>query len=106
MTVSTQQPPVQETKSRSSWLNPWNWPMGVWALVIGLFLMTVPLGIRALILAQVPNMAEPFEIDEFVTWKGPADQNAFDDYHRAAQIYRSQKSASANLGEFENYNVV
>ncbi len=71
---------------RSAWWNPWNWPAGIWVLLIGAFLFALPFGIRAVMLAGIPDMAEPFDIDEFFKWDVPAEEDAFTFYRQAADL--------------------
>ncbi len=71
---------------RSAWWNPWNWPAGIWVLLIGAFLLALPFGIRAVMLAGIPEMAEPFDVDEFVKWDVPAEEDAFTHYRQAADL--------------------
>ncbi len=70
--------------SHPAWWNPWHWPAGIWVLVIGLLLLMLPFGIRTVMLAGVPAMAEPFDVAEFVKWDVPAEDDAFTEYRQAA----------------------
>ena len=73
-------------ETHPSWWNPWHWPTGIWVLVIGLALMLVPFGIRAIRLSGVPLMDEPFDVEEFVKWDVPEAENAFTEYRQAADM--------------------
>ncbi len=72
--------------SNFAWWNPWHWPAGIWVLVIGLMLLMLPFGIRTVMLAGVPAMAEPFDVAEFVKWDVPAKEDAFTEYRQAAEL--------------------
>lgn len=85
--VMTQQA-IEQTDhhgSDSAWWNPWHWPMGIWALVIGAVLLILPFGIRAVLLQGVPSMAEPFDIAEFSKWDVLESDDAFTEYRRASE---------------------
>jgi hypothetical protein len=73
--------------AKPAWWNPWRWPTGIWALVIGLCLLLLPFGIRAVMLSGVPAMEEPFDVDEFVRWDVPADDDACTEYRKAAELF-------------------
>ncbi len=73
-------------ESGPAWWNPWHWPAGIWVLVVGAFVAMLPFGIRMLILAGVPAMDEPFDIAEFVKWDVSAEEDAFTQYRRAADL--------------------
>ena len=77
---------TRHEESRRAWWNPWNWPTGIWVLVIGLLLLMLPFGIRTAMLAGVPAMDEPFHVDEFVKWDVPAEEDAFTEYRQAAEL--------------------
>ena len=74
-------------ESGSSWWNPRVWPAGVWLLLIGAFVMLVPFGIRMVMLAGVPAIAEPFDVAEFARWDVPANQDAFTEYRLAVGMH-------------------
>ena len=77
---------ARHEESHPAWWNPWHWPAGIWVLVIGLMLLMLPFGIRAVMLAGVPAMAEPFDVAEFVKWDVPAEVDAFTEYRQAAEL--------------------
>jgi hypothetical protein len=77
----------QQEESRPAWWNPWNWPGGIWVLVIGSLLFATPFTIRAFMLSGVPVIAEPFDFDEFAKWEVPTEENAFTDYRQAAELH-------------------
>lgn len=79
---------ARHEESHPAWWNPWHWPAGIWVLVIGLLLLMLPFGIRAVMLAGVPAMAEPFDVDEFVKWDVPAEDDAFTEYRQAAELLK------------------
>lgn len=83
MTASSAAQPDTQQEPRPSWLNPLNWPMGIWVLVICLGLMLVPFGIRAIMLAGTPMIPEPFDVAEFCKWNVSADDDAFTEYRVA-----------------------
>lgn len=76
-------------ESGPTWLNPWHWPLVIWAFFVGAVLLILPFGIRAVMLQTVPSIAEPFDIAEFSKWDVPASEDAFTEYRRASE-HRSQ----------------
>ena len=90
MTEKTQRsmatPESHHEESGPAWWNPWYWPAAIWMLVIGIFVAMLPFGIRMLILAGVPAMDEPFDVDDFVKWDVPAAGDAFTEYRQAADL--------------------
>ncbi len=92
MTEPPSLPETRDEESASAWWNPWHWPAGMWALAIGLIVAAVPFGIRLVMLAGVPAMPEPFDVDEFVRWDVPAEHDAFTEYRRAEEL-RTQLAA-------------
>jgi hypothetical protein len=83
----TQPDDEQSGGSDLIWCLPWNWPWGIWALLIAFGIMLLPFGIRALMLAGVPVMDEPFDVKEFVKWDVPAEEDAFTDYRLAVGLH-------------------
>ncbi len=79
-------PDARNEESTRAWWNPRNWPAGIWALVIGFLLLMLPFGIRTLILAGIPAMPEPFDVDEFAKWDVPAEEDAFTEYRQATEL--------------------
>jgi hypothetical protein len=69
------------------WWNPWNWPAGIWALFIGAAVMIIPIGIRTVMLSGVPAIQEPFDVNAFIQWDVPPDQDAFTEYRLASVQY-------------------
>lgn len=69
-----------------AWWNPLNWPTGVWVLVIGTLIMSLPFLIRMVMLAGVSDMPEPFDVSEFAKWDVPDEDNAFTDYRLAVEM--------------------
>lgn len=69
------------------WWNPWYWPVGIWAIVIGAGVMAIPFGIRTVMLSGVPAMQEPFDVNAFAEWDVPPDQDAFTEYRLASEQY-------------------
>ncbi|MEI8382518.1 MAG: hypothetical protein WCJ09_20465 [Planctomycetota bacterium] len=63
-----------------------NWPTGIWVLLVGSLIMSLPFLIRMVMLSGVSDMPEPFDIDEFVKWDVPDEENAFTDYRLAAEM--------------------
>ena len=59
------------------------------------FVAMLPFGIRMLILAGVPAMDEPFDVDDFVKWDVPAEGDAFTEYRQASDLRRR---LAADLG--------
>ena len=74
------------TVTACAWWNPWHWPAGIWALVIGIFLLMLPFGIRAVMLSTVPEVQDLLDVAEFVKWDVPEEENAFADYRRAYEL--------------------
>jgi hypothetical protein len=71
-----------------AWWNPLHWPAGIWVLLIALGLMTTPFVIRAIILAGIPEMPEPFDEIAYSTWEVPAIDDAFTYYREAAALHQ------------------
>ena len=69
-----------------SWWNPLNWPAGIWVLIIGCLVMSLPFLIRMAMLAGVSDMPEPFDVAEFAKWDVPDEDNAFTDYSLAVEM--------------------
>ena len=79
---------------RAAWKTPLNWPAGIWALVMGTFVMSLPFLIRMVILSGIPDLPELFDVAEFVKWEVPEEQDGFTYYRRAAKM-------RANLGSID-----
>lgn len=94
----------------TSWFNPWCWPSGIWAVVIGGFVISLPFLVRMWFLSAIPDMPVPFDVAELVTWDVPAHMDAFEDYHRASnlreRIVRDAGSQGSVLQEPEDCMVV
>lgn len=73
----------QASDHEPAWWNPWYWPGGTWALVIGLAILLTPFGIRTIRLSGIPAIPEPFDVAEFGK-DLPEDENAFTEYRRAS----------------------
>ncbi len=71
---------------RHAWWNPLNWPTGIWVLVIGSLILSLPFIIRMVILSGVSDMPEPFDVAEFAKWNVPDEDNAFTDYSLAVEM--------------------
>ncbi|MEI8382519.1 MAG: hypothetical protein WCJ09_20470 [Planctomycetota bacterium] len=70
---------------RLAWWNPLNWPAGIWVLIIGSLIMSLPFIIRTVMLSGVSEMPEPFDVAEFAKWNVPDEDNAFTDYSLAVE---------------------
>lgn len=70
--------------------NPFYWPAGVWALVIGAAILSVPFGIRAIKLAGIPAIQQPYDEVEFLAWDVEPEDDAFTDYQRAFELLNRQ----------------
>jgi hypothetical protein len=95
-------PPTQtdhHDDSGPAWWNPWHWPKGIWVLLIGAFLFALPFGIRAVMLAGVPVIDDPFDFDEFAKWDVPADEDAFTDYRQASELHTRLLADLKSQGE-------
>ena len=80
---------VENHEERIAWWNPWNWPTGIWVLVIGSFLMSLPFMVRIAMLSGVSVIPEPFDAAEFVKWDVSDEENAFTDYILAAEMKKN-----------------
>jgi hypothetical protein len=96
--------PGSPQDSRREWLNLWNWPMGIWVLVIGFLLLLLPFVIRTVMLAGVPPIPEPFDVAEFCRWDVPADEDAFTDYRTATSMRATLKTQG--MIDPDNYDEV
>ena len=76
-------------ESRSKWLRPWRWSRGVWISLIFFVFVSLPFCSRWWFLSQVPNVAEPEDLQRLLAWKVPDRDNAFMHY-RAADVMRSK----------------
>jgi hypothetical protein len=68
--------------------NPLHWPVGIWVLLIALGLMMTPFIIRAIMLAGIPEMPEPFDEVAYSTWDVSAADDAFTYYREAAALHQ------------------
>lgn len=71
---------------RTAWRNPLNWPTGIWVLIAGSLVMSLPFMIRAAMLYGISDMPEPFDVAEFAKWDVPEEDNAFTDYRLAVEM--------------------
>lgn len=76
-------------ESRLKWLRPWRWSCGVWISLIVFVFVSLPFCSRWWFLSQVPNVAEPEDLQRLLAWKVPDRDNAFMHY-RAADVMRSK----------------
>ena len=79
-------PPEHHPRTSTSLWNPFRWPAGIWALVLGITIFSLPFGIRGLKLAGIPAIRQPYDEAEFLTWDVPADADAFTEYRRASDL--------------------
>ena len=104
----TEAPPVSPELPRRS-KRIWIPSFIAWRnLLVGLVLIS-PLLIRAWCLSKVPDIGEPFDIDQFCRVDIPAGQDAFEHYHEACRLHTAVVSAhNANSTPFphENYDEV
>ncbi|HEY4262078.1 MAG TPA: hypothetical protein VGM98_18050, partial [Schlesneria sp.] len=77
----------QEVGPSVTWWNPLHWPAGIWLMLIGLGLITTPFVIRAIMLAGIPEMPEPFDEIAYSNWDVPAADDAFTYYREAAALH-------------------
>ena len=66
---------------------PWKWSSTTWWLLLLVFTMVLPFGVRAWFLSHVPDVGESFEVRGFYPTDLPPEQNAFTHYKAAIRKF-------------------
>lgn len=77
---------------RRSSLKPWNWSTRTWLLALFVCAVISPAVSRWIWLWQVPDVALPFDVEEFIGTETPKEQGAFAHYATAAKMLRQAET--------------
>ena len=87
---------------RRLWVSPFN----SWRYVIVWLILISPLLVRVWFLSKVPDIGEPFNIDQFCLVEIPTGQNAFDHYREASRLIGAIFKAKNSGASDDDHNAV
>ena len=74
---------------------PWKWSSTTGWLLLLVFTMVLPFGVRAWFLSNVPDVGEPFKVRGFYPADLPAERNAFTHYKAAIRMFELVRNDEA-----------
>ena len=86
--ISISMSPIEDHSGHPNWRH-WTWwlrPIVVLPLMLFVLLLLSPFLVRAWYLSKVPDIADPFDVEAFLSETVDDKDNAFVDYHAAAAL--------------------